>query len=192
MMKKTDARVRYTKKILKESLLKLLQEKPINKVTVKEVCALAELNRATFYAHYSDCFDLLESIEDELVEAFEQALILVKSLDVSAMISALYNIVENNEAACRVLIFQNTSTPVLQRMISLAREKSIAFWKSELAGASDEDLELLYTHLSNGLMHVVVEGYVKYSKEAIAAFVNRIVKSSLSGFALCQGTKGAC
>ena len=69
-MRKTDARIRYTQRILKESLLTLLKQKPINKITVKEVCERAELNRATFYAHYSDCFALLESIEEDLLEAF--------------------------------------------------------------------------------------------------------------------------
>ena len=53
-MEKTDARKRYTQMVLKRSLLKLLKEKPVNKITVKEVCELAQLNRATFYAHYSD------------------------------------------------------------------------------------------------------------------------------------------
>ncbi|MEI3131006.1 MAG: TetR family transcriptional regulator [Oscillospiraceae bacterium] len=63
---KTDARVKYTKMVLKKALLELMQHKPVNKITVKEICERAELNRATFYAHYSDCFDLLESIEEEL------------------------------------------------------------------------------------------------------------------------------
>ena len=58
-MRKTDARIRYTQRILKESFLILLKQKPVNKITVKEVCEMAELNRATFYAHYSDCFALL-------------------------------------------------------------------------------------------------------------------------------------
>ena len=35
----------------------------------------------------------------------------------------------------------------------------------------------MYTHLSNGLMHVVVEGYDKYSKEEMIRFVNRVVKA---------------
>ena len=71
-MKKNDARVRYTQKVLKDSLLQLLEKKPINKITVKEVCELAELNRATFYAHYTDCPDLLESIENEMPGGFEE------------------------------------------------------------------------------------------------------------------------
>ncbi len=181
-MKRTDARVRYTQKILKESLLLLLEKKPINKITVKEVCDLAELNRATFYTHYSDCFALLESIEGELVEAFGQSLELVRSFDVSALIEAIYGIVEKHEAACRVLIFGNVSPSVLQKMIDLARDKSIAYWRKELRSASDDDLSMLYIHLSNGLMRVVVDGYDKYSKEAVVGFVNRIVKSSLSLF----------
>ncbi len=73
-MKNNDARVRYTQKVLKDSLLQLLEKKPINKITVKEVCELAELNRATFYAHYTDCFDLLESIENEMLGGFEESL----------------------------------------------------------------------------------------------------------------------
>ena len=71
---KTDARVKYTKMVLKKALLELMQHKPVNKITVKEICERAELNRATFYAHYSDCFDLLESIEEELFGQFERSI----------------------------------------------------------------------------------------------------------------------
>lgn len=181
-MKRTDARVRYTQKVLKEALLSLLKEKPINKITVKEVCELAELNRATFYAHYSDCFALLESIEDELVAAFGRSLELAMSFDVSALIEAIYRIVEDNPEACQVLVFDGVSRSVLQRMIDSAHDKSIAYWKSELRSASEEELEMLYTHLSNGLMHVVVDGHGKYGRDAVVGFVNRIVRSSLSLF----------
>ena len=181
-MRKTDARIRYTQRILKESLLALLKQKPINKITVKEVCELAELNRATFYAHYSDCFALLEQIENELLEAFQDSLKLLDSFDVTALIEAIYAMVEKDEHACRVLIFQNVSPSVIQRMIDLARNESIAYWRQKLRHASTEELEMLYTHLSNGLMHVVVEGYDRYGKEDVIRFVNRIVKSSLSLF----------
>ena len=41
---------------------------------------------------------------------------------------------------------------------------------------------MLYAHLSNGLMNVVLGGYDKYSRDDVIFFVNRIVKSSLSLF----------
>ena len=65
------------------------------------------------------------------------------------------------------------------RMIALAKDDSIAYWRKELPNTSETDLEMMYTHLSNGLMHVVVEGYDKYSKEEMIRFVNRVVKASL-------------
>ena len=48
--------------------------------------------------------------------------------------------------------------------------------------ARDAELEMMYTHLSNGLMQVVVEDYSRYSKEEIIRFVSRVVKNSLSLF----------
>lgn len=168
--------------VLKQSFLKLLKEKPVNRITVKEVCALAQFNRATFYAHYSNCFALMESIENELIDAFEKSLRYVNSFDVTALIEAIYDMVDQNQTACRVLILGNTNSTVLMRMIALAKEDSIAYWRKDLPGAGGTELEMMYTHLSNGLMHVVVEGYDKYSKDEIIRFVSRVVKASLSLF----------
>lgn len=67
-----DARVRYTKMVIKNSFMKLLKGQPLNKITVKEVCEMAEINRATFYKHYMNCFDLLEQIEDEMIAELKQ------------------------------------------------------------------------------------------------------------------------
>lgn len=179
-MEKTDARKRYTQLVLKQALLKLLKEKPVNKITVKEVCELAQLNRATFYAHYRDCFALLESIENELIDAFEQSLRYISSFDVTALIEAIYDMIDRNQEACRALILGNTSSTVLKRMIALAKKDSIAYWQKELPMAGEAELEMMYIHLSNGLMHVVVEGYDRYNKEDMIRFVSRVAKGSLS------------
>ena len=147
-MEKMDARKRYTQMVLKQSFLKLLKEKPVNRITVKEVCALAQLNRATFYAHYSDCFALMESIENELIDAFEKSLRYVNSFDVTALIEAIYDMVDQNQTACRILILGNTNATVLMRMIALAKADSIAYWRKELPGASETELEM------KGLRHI--------------------------------------
>ncbi len=181
-MKKTDARVRYTQKVLKDSLLQLLEKKPINKITVKEVCELAELNRATFYAHYTDCFALLESIENEMLEGFEESLKYIRSLDVTSLMSAIYEMIERNDNACRVLVFHGGDRKILAEMTELAREKSIDYWRGELKSATEAELDMLYIHLSNGLLHVVVDGYGRYSREELSGFINRIVVSTLRAF----------
>ena len=57
-----DRRVRKTKKQLRGALTSLLLEKDISRVTVRDVADLADVNRGTFYAHYSDVYDLLHQL----------------------------------------------------------------------------------------------------------------------------------
>ena len=137
---KSDARVRYTLNVLKKSFLGLLEEKPVNKITVKEVCERAELNRATFYAHFSDCYDLLESIENDLISDFSASLKYVSSIDVTRLIDAIYDMIERNSDVCRLLVFNNTNGSVIRKMIDLAHDSSIEAWKRDLSRATDEEL----------------------------------------------------
>ncbi|HOO51317.1 MAG TPA: TetR/AcrR family transcriptional regulator C-terminal domain-containing protein [Alphaproteobacteria bacterium] len=65
---KTDRRVKYTKKMLTDSLVGLLQHQHISSISVKELCELADINRSTFYTHYRDAADLLSQIEAEVYE----------------------------------------------------------------------------------------------------------------------------
>ena len=71
---KDDRRVKYTKMVLKESFIKLLKDKDITKITIKEICDNADIKRATFYAHYSDQYDLLRKIENELFDNIDECL----------------------------------------------------------------------------------------------------------------------
>lgn len=57
---KVDRRTRKTRKALIEALTKLMSEKKINKITVKELTDLADVNRSTFYLYYNDIYDMLE------------------------------------------------------------------------------------------------------------------------------------
>jgi len=54
-----------TKKAIKESLLRLLEERPLNKITVKELVEDCGINRNTFYYHYQDLPSLLQEIVRE-------------------------------------------------------------------------------------------------------------------------------
>lgn len=64
----TDRRSLRTRKALKRGMLELLNKKDISKITVSELAELADIGRGTFYLHYSDPYDLLDKLEDELLE----------------------------------------------------------------------------------------------------------------------------
>ena len=62
-----DKRVKKTKMLLKQTLISLLSEKPFEKLTVKEICERSETSRITFYTHYNDKFDLMDTVLDDMV-----------------------------------------------------------------------------------------------------------------------------
>lgn len=70
---KIDRRIRKTKKVLLQSLTKLMSEKKISNITVKELTDLADVNRSTFYLYYKDIFDMVEQIETEMLADFSIA-----------------------------------------------------------------------------------------------------------------------
>ena len=63
-----DVRVKLTNLMIREAFFSILKQKPLSKVTVKEICTAAGVNRSTFYKYYKDTYDLLEQIEDELID----------------------------------------------------------------------------------------------------------------------------
>ena len=50
----SDHRVRVTKLMLRKAFTELLSKKPLQSISVKELCELAGINRGTFYTHYQD------------------------------------------------------------------------------------------------------------------------------------------
>lgn len=57
---KTDLRIIKTKESLRNALLKLLEEKPLEQISISELCREAKINRGTFYLHYDNVDALFE------------------------------------------------------------------------------------------------------------------------------------
>lgn len=64
-----DLRVQKTKTSIINAFLTLRAHKPLEKITVKELAEAAMINKATFYLHYRDIYDLSESLETEVVQS---------------------------------------------------------------------------------------------------------------------------
>lgn len=63
-----DLRVQRTRMNIRNAFIELRSRKPIEKITVKELAEAAFINKATFYQHYEDLYDLSESMENELID----------------------------------------------------------------------------------------------------------------------------
>ena len=60
-------KTQYTRKALEDGLIELMKSKPFEKITVTELCGHTDINRSTFYMHYEDIYELLCSIEEDVL-----------------------------------------------------------------------------------------------------------------------------
>ena len=69
---KTDRRSRRTRTQLSAALVTLMRDKPLTAITVKELTELADVSRATFYAHYRDVFDMYTQLKSDVCQMFRE------------------------------------------------------------------------------------------------------------------------
>lgn len=67
-MSNVDLRVKKTLKNIQDNFFDLLEEKPLKKITIKELAESSNINKGTFYLHYRDIYDLYEFIVDQFLE----------------------------------------------------------------------------------------------------------------------------
>ena len=109
--KVVDRRVRKTKRQLRLALMKLMAEKSVKDISVRELAAIADINRGTFYIHYKDVYDLLASLEDELADGLVAVCRRHNAKDSEGKtypyLMELYQYIEQNADLCHVLLGKN-------------------------------------------------------------------------------------
>lgn len=149
---KMDRRVKYTTLLLKESLVKLMKNYSISKISVKMLCEDADINRSTFYAHYNDQFDLLRQLEQEVITEFENYIdmhTMTDPVDTVAILKQLLEYAAKNVDLFRVLLSENGDSEFQRDILSLAQRQIISNLKS------DQSLD---PRTSEYLQHFIIAG----------------------------------
>lgn len=66
MNKKNNRQFQNSDIRMKQAMLELMNTTPFDKITVRLICDKAEVNRSTFYAHYTDIYDMIVQMENRL------------------------------------------------------------------------------------------------------------------------------
>lgn len=158
MNTKNNQRTRLSKILLKNALMDLLSEKgSVTKISVRELCERADLNRSTFYAHYSEPKELLEEVEAALLDATREHLQKIGAEnDIGAhryLLSFLIYIKENDKPFRTLLIDAGDpefrSKFMQQSIIQFVENLNISFPK-------DQE-QYIYSYILNGSTGVIIQ-----------------------------------
>ncbi len=154
---KMDRRVRRTRNLLLQGLIRLMNEKDIKDISVRELSDLADINRGTFYLHYTDIYDMVGKIEDELFVEFNN--ILDRNLSTRAQAIApqatlfdIFTFLERHRELARVMIGPHGDLAFVNRLKTLVEERMRQ--SLEQAKISQEQ-EYRYAFIVSGYVGVI-------------------------------------
>ena len=127
---KESRRIRYTKMVLRESLMELMKTKPISGISIKEICAKADISRSSFYTYYTDQHDLLRKTEEETLAFIHNNLNkydLYKNekLGTLRMVEEVLQYVLDNNKSIYVLFSKNGNFNFQKNLFSSMYERNI-------------------------------------------------------------------
>ena len=159
-----DRRVRKTRKAIYDVFCELTKEKKLNEITIKELCALADINKSTFYLHYRDIYDLANSIQTTLVEdvcaiidEYSYDTIIAKAPEIWKRVAQKY-FKDSNDLG---MLMQRTGMGVMAQ--ELERRAIDTIMNKFVAAGMKKGSELYFQHHLN--VTFVINGYIGVLKE---------------------------
>ena len=153
-------KTRYTKQVLREAFIELMRDAPIEKVTVTRICELADVSRGTFYLHYRDPYDLLESMEDEFLADLERqitaklaASTASYSEDTSFWLDVLLALLAVKDLA--QLFFTNPNSSFLTKCLTLNRAYAEELCKREFPALTQRERNYMHIFYEYGSASVI-------------------------------------
>lgn len=154
----SDRRVKYTKMVLRESLIKLMHDRPVSRITIKELCEDADVNRATFYSHYTDQFDLLKKIQAEFIADIDSYLDkFTPEVGETSMLKTLTKILEyidRNKELCRVLLGRNGDIDFQTNVMQVLSKRIVLEWRKKQK-IDESTAEYIYSYVATGSIGVI-------------------------------------
>jgi AcrR family transcriptional regulator len=184
MKEKMDQRVRLTRNLLKNALVQLMQKQHITKISVRALCEIADINRSTFYVHYTDQYDLLTKVEQEVLENLNKYLSsqdLNKDLPLSVQVlTKVLDYVKENMELFKALLSENCDVAFQKDLMKLTQVLSSQHNLS-LTAKIQEYTETFFLSGAISMLQIWLHRGANESPAQMAEFVLQIIYYGING-----------
>lgn len=122
-----NRRVRMTKKMIKDAYLELLERNPSEKISVTDICKVADVNRSTFYMYYEDIIMLRKDIENDVLAQIPVLSDMPETITSDEqfvdILERFFSYIQENRRMFRILILQSDNRAFNRRLIENVLEK---------------------------------------------------------------------
>lgn len=183
-----DRRVRRSRRLLKESLLELMQEKQFSEITIRDVTDHADMNRATFYLHYTDTAKLLQSVTEDLLEGAQKLIDshiqeTVADGTTRPIFEPILDFVVEHWDICTVLMENNAASHFSEYLYQLIQKNGGEIVRAWFHPKDDRQLSYLLGFVTSGLIGLIEEWFengMDLSKEELLTTAELLVDGATS------------
>lgn len=164
----------FTKRAIKEAFVALLDERPLNKITVKDVVEACGINRNSFYYHFQDLPALLEEIIAQQVQELIQAHPTIDSVE-DCFDAALEFVLENRRAVLH--IYNSLSRDVFERyLMDVCQYVVETYVESDFAGrpVDEKDKKMLIRYHKCECFGNIIDWLNSGMRDDISTYFHRI------------------
>ena len=186
-----DRRAKRSRRLLKDSLLALMQEKRFKDISARDITEGADLYRGTFYLHYSDTQALLESIEDDIMTEVQKLIDQNKGsvhgeASLEPVLLPVLDYIEEKHKIIQLMLRNNNASNFLDKLHKIIYDNSLDYAKRRFKIEDDTQLNYFLSYVSFGIMGMVKEwaglGMTLPKKELIAYADALLNASALAKF----------
>ncbi|MBG9734420.1 TetR/AcrR family transcriptional regulator [Paenibacillus alvei] len=178
---KTDPRILRTRKLIMDSFIELSGKKEFKDITVKDITTEAMINRATFYYHFEDIYDLLDKVLSEVLLINLNAIDFGNSVLNEASLIKIFVAITDFQSALSNRChrgYDETIARIIREQLEIIFYKML---RKQLTMAADESLKITAVLLSWGLYGASVEWRRKGKELSPEAFIRPAIPFLMSG-----------
>ncbi|HCD59142.1 TPA: TetR/AcrR family transcriptional regulator [Clostridioides difficile] len=186
MNESRDPRPKRSRDRITMVLFRLLKTHSFSSITVKMLTDGAGVNRSTFYAHYTDKYDLLDQIVEEQMKALEQAIRITGTgtafptvEQVSRYFARLFIHIEENELFYQTMLVQGPIKTFISRFLDTLKENYRLMFRPQITEeATFVDRDLLLNYVIGGQLGLLISWLRNgrpYSSEYMAEQLSRMI-----------------
>lgn len=158
-MPRTDLRVIKTKEALHNSLLELIKDKPLDTISVSELCRKAKVNRGTFYFHYEKVEDVFEEYFKEIMNDFANSYFepyrkasMIKISELNPKTIRIFHHIEKYKSFYRIVFSKNAPLTYYYLLF----EEISKLLRNDIQHVKNIDEDILIAYQTNAILGMII------------------------------------
>lgn len=176
-----NQRIRLSKKMLKEAMLRLLQKKEIQQISIQEICQEAQINRTTFYKYYGSQYELLNDIENDFLNELEKCLIGCEPFSPYSENDGLTQTLayfESEREKCLMMLKSTTDKEFAEKLFSLPVIHNL-IKKNISQDYTEKQAKYVHTFITNG-GYAIIRQWANSENRETPQEMSRIIQKMMS------------